>query len=160
MSDLKNDALHVAWGAWVAFCFVAFPATWAVVLAVLPRELEQAYHAKKRNAWSWREHLGRWKFWGGKSRDLAGFWIGAFLMALLFTGGCQSAPRDCEGDLRCIQSQAQTARANVIYKDCIRAWTKMEQEVLGPYGEIYAGAGVSKVSACSEHAAAVARTIR
>ena len=72
--DQVNDLLHIAWGIWIALV-VTFTPLWAVaVLAVLPREMEQTYHAL--NGRGLLQHVSRWSYWSGKLRDLAGFAIG------------------------------------------------------------------------------------
>lgn len=81
MRDLVNDGLHIFWGAWIVFCFWQFPPWAAAVLAILPREMEQTYHALDGRGLI--AHCSRWGYWEGKLRDLGGFLVGAAVLYLL-----------------------------------------------------------------------------
>ena len=87
--DLINDGLHIAWGAWIAVLFgLSSPlAAVLVPLAVLPRELEQTYHALDDKDWQGlKDHVDKaWLM--GKLRDLGGFAVGALAMAMYLNGG-------------------------------------------------------------------------
>ena len=72
----RDDLLHVLWGAWIVFCLAAFP-VWAVpVMVVLPREIEQTYHALDGPL---LKHILRFSYWYWKVRDLAGFLVGGVI---------------------------------------------------------------------------------
>jgi hypothetical protein len=85
MDKLADDALHVVWGMWIATCLLIVP--WLVVavpLAILPRELEQTYHALEDKTWAgFKRHAAKDGWLEGKLRDLAGFAIGGFVLSLL-----------------------------------------------------------------------------
>lgn len=77
---VRDDILHALWGVWIVFCVITFP-VWAVpVLAVLPREMEQTYHALDGPL---LKHIARWSYWAGKLRDLAGFLLGGILAEVI-----------------------------------------------------------------------------
>lgn len=83
--DIINDILHIAWGAWIILCARYFPLWMLPVLAVIPRELEQTYHAiddmTLRGVW---EHISHWGYWNGKLRDLAGFLLGGLALQAIW----------------------------------------------------------------------------
>jgi hypothetical protein len=75
---VRDDLLHVAWGVWIALVVLLVP--WfalAAPLAVLPRELEQTYHALEEKTWAgFKRHIAKDGWLEGKLRDLAGFALG------------------------------------------------------------------------------------
>lgn len=82
---VRDDLLHIAWGIWIGVCLLFIP--WllvAVPLAILPRELEQTYHALKEKTWAgFKRHVAKDGYLEGKLRDLAGFLIGGLILDLL-----------------------------------------------------------------------------
>lgn len=84
MKDLINDGLHVAWGIWIVICVVWFPIWLVPVMAILPREMEQTYHALSQKTWiELKRHVRPWRYWAGKLRDLAGFLLGGIVVSFL-----------------------------------------------------------------------------
>lgn len=80
--DLINDGLHVLWGIWIVTCVQLFPLWLVPMLAVIPREMEQTWHAlPEKSVGMLKLHMDR-SWWIGKIRDLTGFLIGGTLIWL------------------------------------------------------------------------------
>lgn len=81
--DLINDSLHIAWGAWIILLVLSFPVPILAPLAILPREIEQTWHALDDKSWEgFKKHADR-RYWLRKGRDLGGFFLGGLLLWLL-----------------------------------------------------------------------------